>query len=248
VLSILQGCAYTAVRQHKDYHEYVKDVEYIVIAPPAVTVEEVTFTGENNQLTDKKALIQSQLINLAKAKLKERGFKVVDFDIDAEMEKDKDFAFEVNQVEEAFKQTRQELYDGQQVAEEEKAKFNSSLGPVVNTIANRAGADAVLLLHYYGFEKSSGMVAKDIAAGVLLALLTGTVAASTTQGSQVEVALIDGDTGAVLWVNSRAAPTLSADVTSIAMSELPGTNAVAQNTSTVEDKPENTAPPAPDNY
>jgi len=237
--ALLHGCSYTSVRQHQDFHEYVKDVEYIVIAPPAVTVEEVTFTGENNKLHEKEELIRSGLMSLAKARLEERGFKVVEFDIDAEMEKDKDFAFEVNQVEEAFKQARQDLYDGNQVTEEEKSKFNSSLGPVVNTIASRAGADAVLLLHYYGFEKSAGMIAKDIAASVLLALVTGgATATSSPEGSQVEVALIDGDTGAVLWVNTRAAPTLSADVTSATMYDLPGTNTMAQNTQVADIKPE----------
>jgi hypothetical protein len=104
------------------------------------------------------------------------------------------------------------------------------------------------LLHYYGFEKSAGMVAKDIAAGVLLALVTGTAPISASQGSQVEVALIDGDTGAVLWVNTRAAPVLSADVTSATMNDLPGINSVAQNTTAVEYKTEDTTPSAQGNF
>jgi len=241
LFAVLQGCSYTSVRQHKDFNEYVKDVEYIVIAPPAVTVEEVTFTGENNKLADKETAIREELVKLAKAKLEARGFKVVDFDINAEMENDKDFAFEVNQVEEAFKQARQELYDGKQVSEEDKAKFNASLGPVVNTIVSRAGADAVLLLHYYGYEKSAGMIAKDIAASVLLTLVTGSTPVAATEGSQVEVALIDGDTGAVLWVNTRAAPVLSAGVTSMTMDDLPGTNTVAQSMPAGEYAPEKTA-------
>ena len=156
------------------------------------------------------------------------------------MESDPDFAFEVNQVMEAFNEARKELYDGKSVTVENKNKFNTSIGPVVNTIASRAQADAVLLLHYYGFEKSGGMVAKDIAASVLLALLSGgTTVVQSTSGSQIEIAFIDGDTGAVLWVNTKAAPGLTAEIAKQTMDEFPNTGGntvqVVNNQNTPED-------------
>lgn len=42
---------------------------------------------------------------------------------------------------------------------------------------------------------------KDIIAGALLGLLTGTAVVPAQEGAALEVALIDGTTGDVLWVN-----------------------------------------------
>ena len=222
LILFVHGCAsVTSVCQHQDFDKLASNIHLIVIAPPVVTIEEITFTGENTHMVEKEEAIKAELRQLATQELNSRGLTVVDFDFKAALQDDPDFAFEVNQVLEAFKQARAELYDGRRVSEEDKAKFNASLGPVINSISTRSGADAVLLLHYYGFEKSAGMVAKDFAAGVLSALLTGVVASSPTSGSQVEVALIDGASGAVLWVNTRGVPALSTAMTQPTMREMP---------------------------
>ena len=221
---IVSGCSYTSVRQHQDFDEYLADIKSVVIAPPAVTIEEWQFSGDKVPLLEKKEKIRELIMLRAKERLLAKGFEVKDFDFNAAMESDPDFAFEVNQVVEAFNEARAELYDGKPVTEENKDKFDASIGPVINPIASRSQADAVLLLHYYGYEKSAGMVAKDLAASVLLALVSGgTTVAQSMSGSQVEIAFIDGDTGAVLWVNTKAVPSLTAEIAKHTIDEFPDT-------------------------
>jgi len=220
-LFLITACSNTSVRQHQDFYETARSIDSVIIVPPEVVVELVTFTGENEQLVEREATVKSCLVSLAKQRLESHGLRVIDFDFLKAIESDEEFAYALTQCREAFKAAQKDLYSGDRVSEDDKDKFQASIGPVVNAIVEKTGAESMLLMEYYGFEKSGGMIAKDVAVSVLLALLTGSVPVQATEGAALQVSLIDTVGGDVLWTNSKSAQEIDSSLLNIALEELP---------------------------
>lgn len=220
VLMLLSACAMTSVREHPTLESQLLDVDSVLIITPAVTIEQVNFSADNERLVELEQSIQSELTTLARNALEARGFEIVDFDLEAAIEEDENLAYAVTQAEDGFEEAKKTLYD-EPLTEDEKRKFQVSVGTAVNIISEKSGADAVLLIHYIGYRKSQGQVAKDVAVGVLSGLLLGVVPTSATSSSYVEVAFIDGVTGDVLWTNIFSAASLDLTAATKAMEAFP---------------------------
>ncbi|MBT8439864.1 MAG: hypothetical protein KJO91_09065 [Gammaproteobacteria bacterium] len=220
ILALITACATTTVREHPTLESQLLDVDSVLIVTPAVTIEQINFSADNERLIDLENTIKNDLISLATRELTARGFEVVDYDLEKAISEDENLAYAVNQAEEGFSEAKETLYE-EQLSEEEKRKFQVSVGTAVNIISEKSGADAVLLMHYIGYEKSAGYVAKDVAVGVLSGLLLGVVPTSGNTSSYVEVAFIDGVTGDVLWTNVFSAATLDLTAANKAMEAFP---------------------------
>lgn len=218
---VMVGCATTSVREHPNIMTQLNRMDSVVIAPPAVSVQQINFTGENDRLVEVEQGIQQELIQLARAGLQEHGFEVVDFDFEQAIADDEEFAYTITQVREGFAEARTQLYRSGVVYEENKRDVSASIGSAVNMVSEKSGADAVMLIHYSGMKKSGGEVAKDIAVSVMLTLLTGSTPVANTEASYVEIAIIDGVTGDVVWTNIMNSPQLSARVADLALKKLP---------------------------
>lgn len=218
---VVTGCATTTVREHPDIESHLSRMDSVVVAPPAVSIQQVNFTGDNERLVEVENAIQQELIQLARVGLQERGFEVIEFDFERAIEEDEEFAYTVTQVREGFAEARAQLYRRGVVYEENKRDVKASIGSAVNMVSEKSGADAVMLIHYSGMKKSGGEVAKDIAVGVMIGLLTGSAPISNTEASHVEIAIIDGVTGDVVWTNILNSPHLSARVADMALDKLP---------------------------
>ena len=215
------GCATTTVREHPELESRLHQIESVVIAPAAVSIQQINFTGENEQLVEMEESIRAELMQLAKVQLEEGGYEVIDFDFDSAIAEDEDLAYTITQVREEFGEAKSKLYQRYVVPEEEKRSIQASVGTAVNMVSERSGADAVLLMHYTGAKKSAGSVAKDVAVSVMVTLLTGSTPVSNSESSYVEVAFIDGVTGDVIWTNILNSPQLSSGVASVAFKTLP---------------------------
>lgn len=55
----------------------------------------------------------------------------------------------------------------------------------MNIVAEKSGADAILLMRYAGFDKSGGYVAKDVGTSLLVAVMTMGTVIPTKQTSGV---------------------------------------------------------------
>jgi hypothetical protein len=216
----LGGCAtYTDVRQHKNLDQDAGRIGSVVILPPEVSVELVAF-GENERLPQKQDSLREELTTLAKGALAAKGLQVIEFDFAKADAEHPELAFAVTQCKEALANAKKSLYQ-KPVEEKNKSSFTESIGASANAIAEATGADALLVINYAGFEKSSGMVAKDVAAGVLLGVLTGTVAVAPSQGAAAEISLVAADSGNILWTNRKAAPALNSAVQKMVFAEFP---------------------------
>lgn len=222
LIFLLHGCAtYTSVRQHEDFQDSAKQIKSVVVLPPQVEIEMIVFSGENTPLDDKEHAISKEITSLAASRLSQEGLEVVDFDFNQAIKEDEEFAYAVTQCEESLKNATQDLYNGTSVTVENKSNFKANIGPVVNAIAEKTGAESVLFMEYYGFEKSGGMVAKDITAAILLGALTGSVPVTPSSGSALNIALIDSTNGDILWNNVKSGPVLDGSLVNTNFDEFP---------------------------
>ncbi|WP_372869948.1 hypothetical protein [Shewanella sp.] len=220
---VLTGCSNTAVRHHKDYQEAAKNVGSVVIFPADAEVELVVFDGDNERLTEKEVIIKNELYKIAKAKLEKENLQVIEFDFQQEAEKDENFAYAITQAKEAWNVAKQDMYKKGVVSEKNKADFQTNLGSILNFVAEKTNADSALLMHFNAFEKSDGVIAKDVTTSILVGLLTAgaVVPVQTTQGSFLDVALVETTSGKILWANRRAGAAADSSVAKGVLKELP---------------------------
>lgn len=226
VLISAAGCAMTPVRQHPDFASGKRKVQVVAILPPDVEYRHLVFTGENERDPQREQAISQDLANSAEALLQARGYSVKT-DLLKKLEAgDKQFNFEYEQLKGAYAQASKELYAQPMVQIEESNKFKVGLGSIVNPFAAGCGADALLLARYAGFDKSGGLIAKEVIGSALLAALTGAYYVPAKNGGSIEVALIDGITGEVLWSNSAGGPIGHGASLNLALTKLPAVPAV----------------------
>ncbi|QOL26715.1 hypothetical protein LP316_05290 [Thalassotalea sp. LPB0316] len=220
---LVSGCAQTTVRHHQDFESVARNVQSVVLLPAQVEIEQINFDGDNTPLEEKSALIRSQIEAIAEFKLASESLEVVEFDFAQAIEQDEEFAYAITQAKEAWETAKGELYEQGLVSEKEKANFQASLGSALNIIADKTGADSALLIQYSGFEKSSGMIAKDVASSVLVGVLTlgAVVPIQATEGAFIDVALVDTNSGKVIWANRKGGTTADATPAEIVFGELP---------------------------
>jgi hypothetical protein len=201
VVSLVSGCVtMTPIRQHPDFANAARQVQTVAILPPDVEYLRIVFTGDNERQTDKEQTITQELQEGLETALKKKQYALQPWLSDKQKEANKNASFDLQQVRTAYNEAAKQLFE-KPANEEESKNYRVSLGPVVNPVASLVNAEALLYVRYNGFEKSGGQQTKDIVAGVLLGALTGVIPVYAGEGSVLEVALIDGATGDVLWAN-----------------------------------------------
>jgi hypothetical protein len=222
ILLLVSACATktTSLREHPTLESQLLDIDSVLIVTPSVSIEQINFSADNERLTELESSIQKELISLARNKLSARGFEIIDFDFEKAITEDENLAYAVTQTKDGFKEAQKKLYE-EPLTEKDIRKFQVSVGTAVNLLAEKSGADAVLLIHYSGFKKSSANVTKDVVVGVLSGLLLGVVPVSNSQSSYVECAFIDGVTGDVLWTNISAFTSLDLSAANDALASFP---------------------------
>jgi hypothetical protein len=226
----LSGCAMTTVRQHPDFASGKRKINVVAILPTEVEYRHLVFTGENERDPEREKSIASQLESDMVAALQSRGYKAKLDVVEKTHAGDKEFNFQLEQLRSAYVQVAKELYARGMVEEGESTKFKVGVGPLANTFAAIAGADALIIANYQGFDKSSGLMAKEITTSALLGALTGVYYAPAKSGGRVELSLIDGVSGDVLWSNASAGPVSANNSLASAMARLPVVPAVGDTT------------------
>jgi hypothetical protein len=209
IIAMVSACSSmktTSVRENPDFASAKRTIRSIAILRPEVEVTRIAFTGDNDHDASAEDDIRGKLCVTMQDTLKARGYEVKDQLIDQLNGDDKQLNFDFEQLKTAYTQVSKELYAKRLVSEQEVATFKVSVGSVANTFAVAGKADALLYSRYAGFTKTQGQIAKDIVAASLIGVLTGVVAVPAPQGGTVEVALIDGTSGDVLWANTLSGP------------------------------------------
>lgn len=200
--ALVTGCAatYTTLRQDPDFAGAKRKIQTIAILPPDVIYTRVVITGDNERVAEREQTIIGELLNDLNWALERKQYTVRPPFSETLVQQKKNMDFELQQLRTAYNEAAKQLYDGPATKEEASQK-RVTLGPVVNPFASVMNADALLIVRCSGFEKSSGQRAKDATSAILLGALTGVMPIHAGQGGVLELALIDGVTGDVLWVN-----------------------------------------------
>ncbi len=218
---IATGCSQNPMRQHQDLNDHLLEIDSVVIAPPVVSIEYVAFDSMNERMRKEELIIRNALVQVAEEALYGHGYDVVDFDFEQALEEDAEFAFRVELLRHEFGFIRRELRENPDASDNSMDSFRASVGSVANALSEKSGADAILLMHYDGFQKSTGLIIKDATVALVLGALTGIGVASPQNGATVELVMIDGATGNVLWSIVRGAPGLSTEPVKTSMKDFP---------------------------
>jgi hypothetical protein len=192
---IASGCtAYTPVRQHPDLAQVRDRIVTIAVIEPEVEYVQVVFTGDNARQPERERAIANELTTRLRSGVENKGYTVR-----AETNEwlDKPNVIEssdLQAVRAAYRQAAAQLYE-RAATDDEARQYRVSIGPGANPVAVEKRADALLIVRYAGYEKSGGERAKDVVVGSLLGVRYA------SRGGTLEVALIDGTTGDVLWAN-----------------------------------------------
>jgi len=190
----LTGCGtYTSIRKHPDFANKSRVINTVAVLPPVVEYVHLVFDGDNERMASKEASIASTLQEAIPSSFKAYGYKISKTNLNEKITNDPDLGYELEQIRKAYVTASSELYGKGMVDEKESAGFKVAIGPIVNQFADLADADALVMVRYYGFTKSDGLMTKQVIGNVLFAGLTGTYYQPARRGGAIEVALIDGN-------------------------------------------------------
>jgi hypothetical protein len=211
--SVMAGCTNTTVREHADFAQAKRKIDTIAILPPDAEITYIVFNGDNQRMHDQEEQATKDLYDTASQILSDHGYTVASVDFNSLISSNSDMAFDLTQIKSAAKEQVKQIYSEGEVRTDQPRYFSKSVGAGVNPFAEHAKADALLYIDYSGFEKSAGVVSKDIAAGVLLAVLVGNNQAQVApaKGGNVFVALLDGTSGDILWANNGGTALTASD-------------------------------------
>jgi len=249
LLVTLSGCAMTSVRQHPDFASGKRKINVVALLPSEVEYRHLVFTGENERDAEREKSIASEIESGMSTVLKTHGYTAKSDVLDKARSGDKEFNFQLEQLKGAYVQVAKELYAQPMVEVEQSSKFKVGVGPLANPFAAISGADALMFARYQGFDKSDGLVAKEVLASALLAALTGSYYIPMKSGGQIELSLIDGVSGEILWSNASGGPMGAYGSLVNAMAKLPAvpvsgdTKVAAGNAPATEASPVATAVP-----
>jgi hypothetical protein len=211
-LLLLAACT-TTIRQHPEFSSRVQAVRNIGFMPPAAAVTLVVFRGDNELLQDETRAIQDRLPGLLADQLKVRDFNVQNVKLDEEaLAAHPELRFEASAVQQAFEQALGEMFASPTLFKSKALNYQRTLGPEINRFADFVDAEALVFARYSGFRKSGGEVTRDVLFTVLLAVATlGAVipVPPPSTGGTLQVCVVDGATGDVLWANQMAAANYS---------------------------------------
>jgi len=185
VLVTLAGCAMTTVRQHPDFASGKRIIKTIAILPSEVEYRHLVFTGENERDPKLEKSITNTIETSIGNLLQKRGYTAKLDVLEKARAGDKEFNFQLEQFKGAYNEISKELYAQLTVQAEQSATFKLGVGALANPLASLCAADALMLIRYQGFDKSGGMVAKEVIASALLGALTGVVAVPAKMGGQL---------------------------------------------------------------
>lgn len=191
------GCASWGPPRHPDFKNRHAQLQALAILPPHIEAYRITFTGSNEMLYDLLPQASHWAVEELEATLAKRGYAMTPLEAD-------DQRFSDRPELKASLHTIQGLFDKRMEEYQQrwlKGRFVYSVGSEVNVFADLADADALVLLRCLGIRKSAGEMTKDFMKSVLIGVASlGSVMMIPYQAATViQLAVIDGNTGDILW-------------------------------------------------
>lgn len=207
------GCAgapTSNVRQQPDLAQSVGRLEKIAILPPEVGQLRLTATGEYELIPDREKVIFRDLTNRLKSELEARSYTILVAPENGPGDEVRPENPEIRQLRIAAAAALHELYgERQSVPNDVTNDLHANVGLAALSVAKQRKADALLIVRYNGQEKSGGRIAAEVIGMALISGLAGGNGGGSVSRSQgeIQLALIDGHSGDVLWANRLSGST-----------------------------------------
>lgn len=208
LLLLLAGCvprgpALTSVRKHPELWDRRGNLLRVAVVPPEVAVVELQFVGDVERLEKREADYVISVADAVAAQLRSKGYEVKPARLDeSDLGENDSLRLERTRLAEAEAEMSFKLYRKGALPIAEAETTRASIGPLVSPIAERAGVDALALVSMEAAVKSSGQQYADDFKTVLFAI-GGTYYNPPEAGAILEVMVVDGTSGEVMWSNRR---------------------------------------------
>lgn len=199
----ISGCATYQV--HPEFKERQKKIKTVSIMPPKVEAYILNFQGDKKMLSELVPIMSKTTIEQLEKVFSDKGYVVNKLDLSEEnLIKNPDLRTSLFHINELFEKQLQDIQ------KRKKSKFTYGVDAEANIFANAANTDVLIFTKEDGIKKSAGEIAKDVAKGLMVTaacLLVGAIYIPVPQTAVtvVQVAVVDGNDGAILWYNNNVA-------------------------------------------
>jgi hypothetical protein len=199
LISFCTGCANWNIRKHPDFKSRQPNINVMGMLPSQVEVYKLTFQGDKVMMYDLLPPIEKQLTEEITKALTKRGYTVQQLDLESDTianstELKNNLHTVKELVEKDLKEYSKKWFPGSK-------GFNYNVGPEINTLADAYKSDVLVLAKATGIKKTGGEIAKDWAKTILIAAasLGNAVIIYDSAITLVQMVVIDGNTGDILW-------------------------------------------------
>ncbi|GEM_PF-6682119 len=199
----ISGCATYQV--HPEFKERQKKIKSVAVMPPKVEAYILNFQGDKKMLSELVPVMAKTTMEQLEKVFSAKGYEINKLDLSEEnLTKNPDLRTSLFHINELFEKQLQDIQ------KRKKSKFTYGVDAEANTFANLANSDVLIFTKEDGIKKSAGEVAKDVAKGLMITaacLLVGAIYIPVPQTAVtvVQVAVVDGNDGAILWYNNNIA-------------------------------------------
>lgn len=193
------GCA--TYRKHPDFDKRHKDIKTVSVVEPDVEVYKLTFKGDREMMMELLEPLVMVSKDEAERIFREKGYTVNKLDLSKEaLKKDPELKSILFNVRELFKKRLDDI------AKRKSKKFTYSLGADINDLSNISDSDVLIFIKESAVKKGGGEIAKDVTKSIVVAVATlgAFVPFYATCWCTIQVAVVDGYTGDILWYNHNA--------------------------------------------
>ena len=195
----------TMMRQHPELAARTAAHSRLAILPPRVRIWEMGFNDDETRLRDAEHQLETEITQLISAKLSAHHFTLLPARLDAaDLDRQRALRFQLSELFQSYDQLSWKVYRKGALSPDTARQCHATMGPAINPFADRAAADVLLFVDVDAATKSAGLRGKDTFF-MVLAALGGSVYMPPAAGAILEIALIDGTTGELLWSNRVAA-------------------------------------------
>ncbi|MCU0736594.1 MAG: hypothetical protein MUF20_13935 [Methylotetracoccus sp.] len=204
-LGHLYSCATapSLVRQHEDFATHCASIKRVAVVPPNVQLYLVRLGGLKEGLSGQMPRIAEDLIQVMGDELTRQGFNATAIAPTPGPRPDSDALFREAEISRLYAQISNEI-SRQPGNTSNGHSIECTLGQEAKSLAMFARSDGLIFVNFTGWKRSGGSVATEMAFKVLLTMAGGYLPQDPIGAGEMQVALVDGRTGEILWTNRVA--------------------------------------------
>jgi len=209
LLATVAGCSITnTVRKHPEYSALSSSIKSIYVLPPEVVITHKALSESDSRASKKEETLLKIFSEQIPSYINQQGITVPDMDFDQAFGTTSELTLE--QLRSAYRKASIDLHKHEIKSSShksfvlrEKNEPIVNLGSVASYVSKQLSTDALMIVRYIGFEIYTGGIVMDRIDSAMSSQITTPFVDASTFGGVFEIALIDGKSGDIIWINSN---------------------------------------------